>query len=159
MAEKQIEVTGPAYAYAETATGNIFSDPNAKSALLSQQGLLVMLAVAFDAGRSAETPKAPVESEPKESDDPRAHQLADYRKAMAKALAALKARVDQGDVPECGLRLMTPDSATIVPDTKWGFLHPWAELSLDSRDREIYAIAHNAAADLVAYVHSLRSLS
>lgn len=81
----------------------------------------------------------------------RERQIEAYREVIAGVLAYHKGRVDVGLNPRCGLRLMTPDSASVAPDAPHGFTQPFAQFSLDSRDAELYAIAHQAARDLVAY--------
>lgn len=80
-----------------------------------------------------------------------------YRQEIARRLEWHKQRIDQGLDPRCGLRLMTPDSASVVADIPTGFLQPFAQFSLDSRDAERYAIAHAAAVELVEYAKAMRT--
>lgn len=77
--------------------------------------------------------------------------IAVYRERVAQQLAYHKQRIDAGYDPRCGLRLMVPGSATVVPDTPLGCSQPFVSFSLDSRDAALYAIASAAAADLVEY--------
>lgn len=81
----------------------------------------------------------------------RERQVEAYRVMIAERLAYHKLRIDAGLDPRCGLRLMTSDSASVVPNTPSAGTSPFAQFSLDSRDAELYAIAHQAARDLVAY--------
>jgi hypothetical protein len=81
----------------------------------------------------------------------RERQIEAYRETIAERLVYHKLRIDAGLDPRCGLRLMTPDSASVVPDVSQAGVTPFAQFSLDSRDAELYAIAHQAARDLVAY--------
>lgn len=80
--------------------------------------------------------------------------LAVHAARVAQQLAYHKQRVDGGFDPRCGLRLMTPDSATVVPKGPMGCASPFASFSLDSRDPEIYALAAKAARELVAYAEA-----
>lgn len=81
----------------------------------------------------------------------RAERLAAYREDVAQRLAWHKSRVDQGLDPRCGLRLMVPGGASVVPNVPCGSAQPFAQFSLDSRDAEFYAVAQAAARELVAY--------
>jgi len=91
-------------------------------------------------------------------DGGRERQIAVYRERLAQQLEAHKGRIDKGLQPVCGLRLMVPGSAVVIPD-----IHPWmgetpfAQFSLDSRDPALYAMAADCASELVEYARSALS--
>lgn len=86
--------------------------------------------------------------------EPDALRLEAYRRQVAASLAFHRARVDRGLTPACGLRLMTADSATVVPNSGQPGEVPFATFSSDSRETDFYAVACEAAKALIEYAAS-----